>query len=283
MDESADHTICFESPLLDRVKGEIEINITQTPYFYNDAGRPTYLTTLPDGIEPLKLATTHSKYKIGHEYNVPHVLGTKVEPPYGEQTQLEFDVDKQEFEYEPMWATRENAAAFGITLIEKGQAIEIHSPVATLSHIEYEYGVFAGHWCPYLETDKKTGEGKTLFSFVCTDLEHHNFPHVFASTDRELPLVVSVARYWPKKGKIYLADLWVPVGQALYIPPKPRIPDQQYIDLHNNRNSARACWGQLDKNTLRTHTMLQKDGYFYWYWNKKPTVHGQLPILPPVT
>ncbi|OTG69595.1 hypothetical protein B9T25_01860 [Acinetobacter sp. ANC 4470] len=273
----------FESPLLDRVKEETKINIIQTPYFYNDDGRPTYLTKLPDGVVPLKLAKISPKYKVGREYSVPHVLGTKVEPPYGEHTQLEFDVEIQEFEYEPMWVTRDNAAAFGITLIEKGQAIEIHSPVPILSDIEYEYGVFAGHWCPYLEGGKQAGEGKTLFPFVCTDLEHHNFPHIFASTDRELPLVISVARYWPEKRKIYLADLWVPRGHALYIPPRPKLERQKYIDLHNNRNSARACWGQLDKNTLSTHTMLQKDGYFYWYWNKKPTLHGQLPILSPVT
>ncbi|OTG81071.1 hypothetical protein [Acinetobacter sp. ANC 4648] len=275
MSESVKHSIYFEQQLLDREKRKIEVNIKQTPYFYNDAGRPTYLSTLPKGLNSLEV----DKFKImkckGREYNVSKELGTKVNSKYGLEIQLEFD--GIQFEYEPMWATRKNAAAFGITLVKQGQAIKIESHVAMLSQIEYEYGMFAGHWCPYLDSGRSVGEGKTLFPFVCTDLEHHDFPHIFASTDRELPLVVSVARYWPKLGKIYLADLWIPMGQALYIPSKPRLHGQEFIDLHNNRNAAQACWGQLDKNTLSTHTMLQTENtYFYWYWNKHPTIHRQL-------
>jgi len=146
----------------------------------------------------------------------------------------------------------------------------LSSPVVELQQIEYEYGVFAGHWSPYQNT------GNTLLSVVCTDLEHHNFPHVFASTDATQPLVTSVGRYWPKLGKICLADLWVPRGSALYIPPKPASPSLACIDLHNNRNSARACWGDIRQNSIVTHTLLQNEnGYFFWYWNALATAHGK--------
>ncbi|OTG63474.1 hypothetical protein [Acinetobacter silvestris] len=275
MNELMGQSIYFEPALLDREKRKIEINIEQTPYFYNDAGRPTYLSTLPKGLSPLKITKRKVIQSKGREYTVSKELGTKINSKYGVEIQLEFD--GTQFEYEPMWATRKNAVAFGITLVKQGEAIKIESHVATLSQIEYEYGMFAGHWCPYLDLGKKVGEGKTLFPFVCTDLEHHDFPHIFASTDQELPLVVSVARYWPKLGKIYLADLWVPQGQALYIPSRPKVNGQDFIDLHNNRNSARACWGQLDQTTVNTHTLLQtENAYFYWYWNKHPAIHHQL-------
>lgn len=119
-----------------------------------------------------------------------------------------------------------------------------------------------------------------MLSVVCTDLEHHDFPHVFASVDPKLPLVTSAGRYWPRLGKIRLADLWVPRGSALYIPPKPARPDDECIDLHNNRNSARACWGNLHQESLRTDTLLQlKNGFFHWYWNPRDTVHSE-PLAP---
>ena len=192
----------------------------------------------------------------------------KPTPPYGTETQLGFAAE--EVVYAPMWVTRDVAAAFGITLVEPGQAVALSSPVVELQQIEYEYGVFAGHWSPYQDT------GNKLLSVVCTDLEHHDFPHIFASTDQAQPLVISVGRYWPKLGKIRLADLWVPRGSALYIPPKPALLGAEVIDLHNNRNSAHACWGNIRQNSITTHTLLQNTGgYFYWYWNAIATAHGK--------
>ncbi len=127
------------------------------------------------------------------------------------------------------------------------------------------------HWSPYQET------GYALLSVVCTDLEHHDFPHVFASTDPLVPLVISVGRYWPATGEIRLADLWVPTGHALYIPPKPLLLGAPCMDLHNNRNSARACWGNIHKSGIATHTLLQTSGtYTYWYWNPLDTDHSPL-------
>ncbi len=259
----------FDAPLFEIGKGETEVDISSTPFFYNDNGNPTYLEVLPSGVTPLAPATTDPRVAMGREYVVSEIIGVKPKPPYGIETQLGFVA--KEVVYEPMWATREVAAAFGITLVEPGQAVVLSSPVARLSQVEYEYGVFAGHWSPYQET------GNQLLTIVCTDLEHHDFPHIFASTDAELPLVISVGRYWPKSGKIRLADLWVPRGSALYIPPMPALFGQECVDLHGNRNSARACWGHLRKNSLLTHTLLQtENGYFYWFWNANSTVHTNL-------
>lgn len=257
----------LDPPLFEVSKFSQDVCLATTPYFYNDNGNPVYLGELPEGITPLVPAPTDPQQAIGREYVVSEVLGVKPTPPYGVETQLGFVADKAT--YEPLWATRDIAAAFGITLVEKGQGVRLSSPVEKLSQVEYEYGVFAGHWSPYQNT------GNRLLSVVCTDLEHHDFPHVFASTDPRSPLVISVGRYWPKLNKIRLADLWVPQGSALYIPPKPAVPDQACIDLHNNRNSARACWGNIEHDSVQTHTLLQATGgFFYWFWNAKDTGHN---------
>ncbi|WP_119966244.1 hypothetical protein [Simplicispira lacusdiani] len=258
----------FDAPLFIKEIFETAVDTASTPFFFNDGGSPVYLGQPPAGVAPIEPAATNPAMAMGNEYTVAKVLGVKPTPPYGVETQLGFAAGQVDFA--PLWATRDVAAAFGITLVEPGQAVRLSSPVAALQQIEYEYGVFAGHWSPY------QGTGNTLLSVVCTDLEHHDFPHVFASTDPTQPLVISVGRYWPALGRIRLADLWVPRGSALYIPPKPAIPGAECIDLHNNRNSARACWGDIRQNSIVTHTLLQKNGgFFYWYWNAIATAHGK--------
>jgi hypothetical protein len=257
----------FDAPLCVREGQKIVVDVSQTPFFYNDDGRPTYVTTPPQGVTRLVPAASDPKVAIGREYVVSSA--TRNDPTrYGVITQLGFIAD--EVIYEPMWATRDVAAAFGITLVEKGQAVQLSSPVTALSQVDYQYGVFAGHWSPYQGTESR------LLTVVCTDLEHHDSPHVFASIDPHLPLVISVGRYWPKLCKIRLADLWVPRDSALYIPPKPIVLGQECLDLHNNRNSARACWGSLEHDSVKTKTMLQLDGFFHWFWNARPTVHTNL-------
>jgi hypothetical protein len=230
-------------------KNEKAIDLSKTPYFYNDAGKPTYHKTLPAKAKLIATAPTDPQVAIGNEYVVAKIQGVKKTPPYGIETQLQFVPDTDgKVEYAPLWTTSAVAAAFGITLVEPGQAVQLSSPVAKLSQVEYEY----------------------------TDLEHHDFPHIFASTDPTKPLVTSVGRYWPSQAKIRLADLWVPQGCALYIPPKAAVANAECIDLHNNRNSARACWGDINQGSVVTKTLLQlKDGFFYWYWNKCDTVHNQ--------
>lgn len=258
----------LDPPLFEVEKFSQPVSLALTPYYFNDGGQPVFLATLPPGARELQPAATDPGQAIGCEHVVSEVIGVKSTPPYGVETQL--DLLAQRPAYEPLWVTRDIAAAFGITLVKPGEAVRLSSPVETLSQVEYEYGVFAGHWSPYQDT------GNRLLSVVCTDLEHHDFPHVFASTDDQLPLVISVGRYWPRLGRIRLADLWVPRGWALYIPPKPVVPGQACIDLHNNRNSARACWGDIHRDSVTTHTLLQATGgYFYWYWNADDTAHGR--------
>lgn len=262
----------FDAPVFEIEMGKVSVDIIKTPFFYNDDGQPRYLGELPNGKTPLVPATTDPDVAMGREYVVSEVIDLEKPAADGNQTQLGFIAD--EVVFEPMWATRDVAAAFGITLVEAGQGVPLTSPVQNLSQIEFEYGVFAGHWSPYQNT------GNKLLTVVCTDLEHHNFPHVFASIDDHFPLVISVGRYWPKLCKIRLADLWVPQGSALYIPPKPASAGLECLDLHNNRNSARACWGDIEHNSVTTKTLLQtvKPFFFYWYWNATPTVHTNLPI-----
>lgn len=263
----------FDAPIFEWQKSVKNIDISKTPFYYNDKGKTTYHKTLPKGAKLLTPAPTDPRVAIGCEHVVPEVIGIKQTPPWGVETQLEFLGN--EVTFEPMWATRDIAAAFGITLVEKGQAVRLTCPHPQLAQQETIYGVFAGHWSPYQETNNQ------LITRVITDLEHHDFPHVFASTDPNMPLVISVGRYWPAFNKIRLADLWVPRGCALYIPPKPAIPGQECIDLHNNRNAARACWGSMKQNSVLTHILLQdKKTFTYWYWNGKATTHTNLPLDP---
>jgi len=204
----------LEAPLFIKEISESAVDIARTPFFFNDGGAPTFLDAPPAGATALTPAATDPAMAQGNEYAVAQVIGVKPNPPYGLETQLGFAAEQVAFA--PLWATRDIAAAFGITLVEPGQVVQVRSPVVHLQQIEYEYGVFAGHWSPY------QGTGNSLLSVVCTDLEHHDFPHVFTSTDASQPLVISVGRYWPRLGRIRLADLWVPRGSALYIPPNLR-------------------------------------------------------------
>lgn len=264
----------LDAPLFIKEKREIAVDISKTPFFFNDGGTPKYVTKLPSRAKLLPELIINPDVAMGNEYIVNDVVGVKKTPPYGVETELGFMAE--EVTFEPMWVTHAIAAAFGIHLVKPGHAVRMHSPVKKISQVEYEYGVFAGHWSPYQKT------GNKLLSVICTDLEHHDFPHVFASTDAHFPLVTSVARYWPRLSKIRVADLWVPRGWALYIPPKPANPDAACIDLHNNRNSAHACWGDIRYDHITTKTLLQKkNGFFFWYWNPLPTVHPRVVGEPP--
>ena len=262
----------FNAPLFDRELAEITVNIEQTPFFLNDRGHPTYLASLGSGIHLITESATNAKMTMGNGYVVPSEISTKI-TNWGEQTELDFE--GQHFEFMPLVATKETAAAFGITLVHAGEAIQIHSNQKLLSEIHYEYGMMAGHCLPYENATSNLNGCKTLTPFVITDLEHHDFPHIFSATDQDhLPLVISVGRYFPNLGKIYLADLWVNPGDALYIPAKPKYLNPEFIDLHNNRNAALACWrGDSNKSTLTTHSLLDTNGHFYWYWNRRPTIH----------
>ncbi len=278
MSENQLREIYFEAPLLDREVTKRTINLANNPYLYNDAGTPTFVNTCPLNSLVLDGPANSGGERRGLEHHVLGVLETELDPQFGEQTQLHIEPKANHFvEYQPLLATKNNAAAFGMVLVEPGEAIEIQSDVTELTLFQYEYGAFAGHWNPYRGLKQPNTTGRQLLTYSCTDLEHHNFPHVFASVDPHLPLVVTVARYFPTERKIYLADLWVRQGHALYIPAKNVEFGQQYIDLHNNRNSALACWGSLNNHSIQTQTLLQDEhGYFYWYWDKQATLHRHL-------
>lgn len=259
----------FDAPLFIKEGDVNDVNLVETPFFYNNNGCPTYVKALPPYVEPLEPASSDPYIPIGREYEVIDAKTETPDPEHGEQTKLTLVAN--EVVYEPMWVTSSVAAAFGITLVQKGQGIRVSSPEDKLKQIDYEYGMFAGHRSPY------QGTGYRLLGVVCTDLECHDFPHVFASIDPELPLVISVARYWPRFKKIFLADLWVPSGSALYIPPRSRAKGQEFVHLHGNRNSALACWRGIERSSIQTQTLLQVDGgYFHWFWNELPTIH---PLL----
>lgn len=258
----------FDAPLLFSHGDPETVDLSQTPYFFNDNGHPRYVAALPRDGKLLRPAKTNPKIALGKEYAVS-VAGNSKPMPGGVATRLEFKV--AQVVYKPLQATREAAAAFGMTLVEKGQGVRITHEAPLLSKIQYVYGAFAGHWSAYHNT------GRKMLPVVTTDLECHDFPHVFASVDPHLQLVISVARYFPKKRKIHLADLWVPIGSALYVPAQPFQDDAECHDLHGNRNSARACWGTIARSSIETHTLLHSDDQsFRWFWNDRPTIHAIL-------
>lgn len=265
------HDNCFDAPLFIRSGKRSTINVHKHPLFLNDGGVPAFFDELPTGAVCLPVARANPDSSMGMEHPVPQVIDRTDNLPWGIATQLDFA--GAEIAYLPMWATQKTAAAFGITLVRPGEAVRLASATPELSLIAYEYGAFAGHQSPY------QGTPDTLHPVVCTDLEQHDFPHVFCSTDRDLPLVISVGRYWQKRDKIFLADLWVRQGDALYIPPMSHQPRDGSLCLHGNRNSALACWGDIHHRSIDTHSLLQVSGEpISWFWNGKPTVHSKPPV-----
>ena len=119
------------------------VDIALTPFYYNNGGVPTYVATVPANVEVLVPAPTNPDLVRGYPHRVTGTVGVK-NSSWGMETQLGFTNDK--VAYEPMLATRENAEAFGITLVEPGQAIQVTCPVPNLEQVPYNYGVFAGHW-----------------------------------------------------------------------------------------------------------------------------------------
>ena len=263
----------FDPVLFIKEDAAAVVDLSQTPFFCNVDGYPSYCAT-PGDLELLETAASNPDVVLGKEYDVLSAVTSYPQPQYGNQTRMEFRAHT--VEYEAVEATPQAAAAFGMTLVAPGQAIRVASPQPHLALVDYEYGMFAGHQSPY------QGTGSRLLGTVCTDLEHHDFPHVFTSLDPHLPLVISVGKYWPERKKIYLADLWVPRGRALYVPPRPPNQGLPFMDLHGNRNSALACWRGIGRSSVRTQTLLQTEGgYFYWFWNPLPAVHPLLDLAGP--
>jgi hypothetical protein len=261
----------FFNPVLFIRDGEpTPLNTRQNPYLYNDNGHGYHLPaprgTLIQPAEELPDASMGKCYSGIRSWKKP------IETETGSYEITAFDFGVEEVHYEPLWATRETAQAFGMTLVKNHESMEL--VFDGLMTCEYTYGAFAAYQSPYIEMKRR----RELLTVNATDLEYHAFPHVFCSQD-ELPLVISVARYRPARKEILLADLWVLPKDCLYVPPKHF--SEQYVDLHGNRNSALACWGHLTKNSLVTQTTLGNNDVFkdpktkpHYHEERHPTVHS---------
>lgn len=255
--------ISFFDPVLFAIDGdEVPLDTAASPYLFNYQGH-TYNVREPQGTL-IELSPERPDVSMGRRYEAIEI-GT------GPYDAIEFDFRADPVTYEPLWATKETAQAFGMTLLQSGESIRF--VYSELVKAQYTYSVFAGHQSPYLGSSRS----RELLSVNATDLEYHGFAHVFQSQD-QFPLVISVGRWRQEKQSIWLADLWVRPGDCLVVPPKTFSP--QYVDMHNNRNSAFACWGALDKNSLVTETILGNAEAFsdpatkpHYHEEKHPTVH----------
>ena len=173
----------FDPPLIELSLDEQQVDLADTPYFYNDNGTTTYVKTLPDSAifrsEEALIDASSENAGFGNEYFISKIANVKDKPPYGIET--EFSFDDQNLEYQPLWVTQEIINAFGMYLVDKNRAIKVSSPINQLSQVQLQYGAFAGHWSPYLNI------GNELLTYISMDLEHHDFPHIFASIDETSP------------------------------------------------------------------------------------------------
>jgi hypothetical protein len=244
----------------------VPVVTAQTPYVYNSKGFSKYLDR-PMGTV-IQVTPEDPTLRKGRPHRVESVVDRTAD--WG--TYKQFTFATAESVYDPFWADTAIAQAFGMTVIHNDQSLRFEFAAGLVS-VDYEYGVYASFESPYIGSARD----RELLTINATDLEYHAFPHLFCSQDT-LPLVISVARYVPSEQTIWLADLWVRPGDILYVPPK--LGTGNYLDMHGNRNSARACWGRSDsKNTLKTNTMLGDSNTFaayppHYYMEAHPTVHS---------
>ena len=247
----------FDAPIFIEDGPYIDLLPREYPYLYNDHGHGRQ-SRQPFGTE-ISIAKDNPDLERGIKYKgISHQ--PKIIPNDGHPYQItEFDFKTPEVHYESIAATRESVQAFGMTLLKSGECLRFEYEDMIMA--QYTYGKWAGHQSPYLGSRRQ----RELLTHNPTDLEFHDFPHVFFSQD-DRPLVISAARWRPYVQEISLADLWIAPGDAVVVPPKTRpvpptekLPDDKarriIIDLHGNRNSALACWG-TDKAALTTTTIL---------------------------
>ena len=267
----------YSPPVLFIRSEEPKVVPPDAKYFYNANGAGKHQAE-PQGTL-IQVAKERPDLSMGVRYDIVHLSTRTVDDDYPDHpeyayTLTEFDFGAPQVFYEPMWATKETAQAFGMTLLRDDESVEIIFD-GLVTEVA-KYGLFAGHQSPYIGKDRK----RELLTVNATDLEFRQFPHVFCSLDPDgVPLVVSVARYRAARKEIYLADLWLNGGECLYVPPKTC--SDEYVDMHNDRNSARACWGIDGKVSLRTQTTLVNSALFgreptkpHYYAEKQPTVHS---------
>jgi hypothetical protein len=264
-------TLQYFDPVLFLGKGDkTPIEDTHTNRFmYNDGGRTVHLAESKG--TRIELTPEAPEARLGGMYPIVRKWTQTIESSWGnyDVTMLDFGADA--VVYEPMWATRETAQAFGMTLLGDGQSIEF--VYDDLVSCQYIYSRYTAYQSPYIGDSR----GRELLLVNATDLEHHLFPHVFCSQD-DIPLVISVGRYREREATMSLADLWIRPGDCLYLPPKPF--STEYVDLHGDRNSAHACSGVDGKITLVTETTLGNNAVFSadatkprYFAEKSATVH----------
>jgi len=256
---------------------QIPIDTKANPYVYNFHGQ-TYHLPKPKG-KLITVPPDDPSLSLGRRYPIVSAEPKKIPTATSSYEITEFDFGTAEVVYEPIWATKESVRAFGLTLLQHDESMKL--VFDGLVSCEYIYGAFAGYQSPYIGSDRS----RQLLTINATDLEYHAFPHIFCSQD-SVPLVTSVARWRPRKKEIYLADLWVRPGDCLYVPAKHY--KQQYVDMHGNRNSARACWDSEYRSSLITNTTLGDDAVFdapatkpHYHEEKHPTVHLNAPGFSP--
>ncbi len=264
----------FDPPIFIEDGPFIDLQPGEFPFLYNDHGHGRQLRQ-PVG-HLISIEKDKPDLDLGIKYKgISHQA--KTIPNDGHPYQItEFDFKVAEVHYEAITATRESVQAFGMTLLKRGECLRFEYEGMIMA--QYTYGKWAGHQSPYIGQRRR----RELLTYNPTDLEFHDFPHVFFSQD-DRPLVISVARWRPYVNEISLADLWIAPGDAVVIPPKTRpapptekLPDEMarriIIDLHGNRNSALACWGS-DKAALTTTTIL---GNEHTMQTRAPNYHQEL-------
>lgn len=257
------------------------------PYLFNDHGLAQPSAHVCGKL--ISLTPENPELLLGAQYSGITWWDREVPTGNGSYRIRQFDFHAREVRYEPFWATKETAQAFGMTLLANGECLRFEYDQLILG--QYTYGKWAGHQSPYLGPARM----RELLTYNPTDLEYHNFPHAFFSRYGRLPLVISVARWRPAAREIYLADLWIRPGDALVLPPKhyPDIPPSDadgfenwplVMDLHGNRNSALACWYTEGEDCLLTETILANPtlmsspaGRPHYHEEKTPTRHSPPP------
>lgn len=232
---------------------------TVFPFLYNDRGRGVQLVEPRGALIPT--APENPDLDLGIKYFDIKSSAKVVTPASGAPYEIvSFDFGVDEVHYAPLPATRETVRAFGMTLLRSGECVRFQYEGLVMT--DYTYGKWVAYQSSYLGPERE----RELLTYNPTNLEFHDFAHVFFSRD-EVPLVISVARFRPYVRQISLADLWIAPGDAIVLPPKVRPAPPPHgasydearrvvLDLHSNRNSALACRFREGKLTLSTTTIL---------------------------
>ncbi|MFL9925413.1 hypothetical protein PQR62_14135 [Herbaspirillum lusitanum] len=266
------------APLLDK---------EQFPFLYNSGGKLEQLAQ-PKG-RLITMSPEEPGLEMGQRYSGIRHWPKEIVSPYGNYQITEFDFGVQEVRYASLPANARNAQAFGMTLLHPGECVRFQYDQLVMS--DYTYGKWAGYQSPYIGAAREL----ELLTINPTDLEFHDFPHVFVSRD-DVPLVISVARWRVYVNEISLADLWIAPGDAIVLPPKlmPPPPEagmpEEYarrlvVDMHGNRNSAQACRFVEGKPALATTTVLANSTRMSepeyaprYHEEKHATLHVKLPF-----